>query len=388
MGENKPLLIVGIDPGTTSAYAILDVDRRILHLHSGRELGASKIIQEVHPFGKVVMVASDRARAPSLVENIATKFGAKVYTPPYDLPVDEKRKLASKSLAQNAHEMDALAAALSAHDSLLPLMGKIQALLKEKSLLSYYQEVLETVLRNDLPIHQAIEVVNEENKPREEKTQVERHSQVVKQDNGHTNGHTRVIESLKKDIKILKEQNRKLVKQGTIPKEGTKSTKKQPVSKQSVIRQRNESLEKEIARLQKILARKDSSISTYQNFIAASSSAIVVKKLEHFGEHEYRNKQGALRIQKGDILWVHNPNVFSIKTLEHMRLMHPVIIYSEEPKQHIRDSTQFIFVPAKEVITQELNGLFALADAKKIAAKTDKIEHLKRMVIEYQEQRR
>ena len=43
MGENK-LIVVGIDPGTTTAYAILDLEGNIVVLKSSKNLGLSGVL--------------------------------------------------------------------------------------------------------------------------------------------------------------------------------------------------------------------------------------------------------------------------------------------------------------------------------------------------------
>ena len=89
--ENKKLLIVGIDPGITTAYAVLGIEGDLIHLNSFRQLDLKMLISEIIEFGKVVLVGTDKSKVPRLVEEFATKLGANVMCPSEDLKIEEDR---------------------------------------------------------------------------------------------------------------------------------------------------------------------------------------------------------------------------------------------------------------------------------------------------------
>ena len=45
--DDKRLLIVGIDPGITTAYAVLDIEGSLIHLKSSKQLDLNHLISEI-----------------------------------------------------------------------------------------------------------------------------------------------------------------------------------------------------------------------------------------------------------------------------------------------------------------------------------------------------
>lgn len=108
-------LIVGIDPGTTTAFAALDLDGNLLHLESSRQMNMSDVIAALYNVGKPLVIASDVQEMPYTVEKIRRAFSAVAYTPRQDTSVETKMELTAPFPYQNDHERDALSAALDAY---------------------------------------------------------------------------------------------------------------------------------------------------------------------------------------------------------------------------------------------------------------------------------
>jgi predicted RNase H-like nuclease (RuvC/YqgF family) len=117
----KPL-IVGIDPGSTSAVAAVDLEGNIELLESGKNFPPREIIQRIVKVGKPVIVASDKAKTPSKVEKIASSVGAEIYEPENDLSSERKKELGKGA---NSHELDAVASAVNAQKQLQRDIRKI-----------------------------------------------------------------------------------------------------------------------------------------------------------------------------------------------------------------------------------------------------------------------
>jgi len=116
--SGKPrYLIVGIDPGTTTAIAALDLDGNLLHLSSSRQTSMSDVIEVLYKIGKPLIIASDVHDMPFSVEKIRRAFNGVAYSPRQDMSVETKLELASRFPYQNDHERDSLAAALDAFRS-------------------------------------------------------------------------------------------------------------------------------------------------------------------------------------------------------------------------------------------------------------------------------
>lgn len=114
--SGKPrYLIVGIDPGTTTAFAALDLDGNLLHLQSSRQMTMSDVIEALYKVGKPLIIASDVQEMPFTVEKIRRSFSAIAYSPRQDTSVETKVELTGPFEYQNDHERDALSAALDAY---------------------------------------------------------------------------------------------------------------------------------------------------------------------------------------------------------------------------------------------------------------------------------
>ncbi|MDD1652090.1 MAG: DUF460 domain-containing protein [Methanomicrobiales archaeon] len=107
-------LVVGIDPGTTTAIAALDLDGKVVHLSSSRQRPMSEVIEALYRAGKPLVIASDVKEMPFSVERIRRAFSAVGYTPREDRTVEEKAELVAGLEYGNIHERDALAAAIDA----------------------------------------------------------------------------------------------------------------------------------------------------------------------------------------------------------------------------------------------------------------------------------
>lgn len=108
-------LIVGIDPGTTTAYAALDLDGNLLALRSSRQLTMADLVEELTRVGRPLVIASDVREMPFSVEKVRRSFSAIPFTPKSEISVDEKLEAARPYACKNDHERDALTAALEAH---------------------------------------------------------------------------------------------------------------------------------------------------------------------------------------------------------------------------------------------------------------------------------
>jgi hypothetical protein len=108
-------LIVGIDPGTTTAVAALDLDGNLLHLASSRQMNMADVIESLYKVGKPLIIATDVQEMPYSVEKIRRAFSAIAFVPKQDVSVDTKVEMTAPFEYANDHERDALSAALDAY---------------------------------------------------------------------------------------------------------------------------------------------------------------------------------------------------------------------------------------------------------------------------------
>ena len=89
------LIIVGIDPGTTIGYAILDMsetrsvsehaqehlvldmNKNLITTGSSKQLDLNSLLSTITLYGKVIAIGTDKKKTPSLIEKFAAKTGAK-----------------------------------------------------------------------------------------------------------------------------------------------------------------------------------------------------------------------------------------------------------------------------------------------------------------------
>ena len=74
-------LIVGYDPGTTSAISILDIRGNLISLISKRDIGKANTIKIIAQFGRPLIISTDKNPLPRSVEKLASKFGVKSFIP-------------------------------------------------------------------------------------------------------------------------------------------------------------------------------------------------------------------------------------------------------------------------------------------------------------------
>lgn len=123
-------LIVGIDPGSTSAVAMLNFEGELVGLESGKNFPPSEIITEIVNTGKPIIVTSDKAETPSKVEKISNSVGAHTFELEKDLSQQRKRELGE---GENSHEIDASAAAKHSYKDLRNNIEKIKQIADEEN---------------------------------------------------------------------------------------------------------------------------------------------------------------------------------------------------------------------------------------------------------------
>jgi hypothetical protein len=116
LAKRRDHVVVGIDPGTTTAVAVVGLDGEVLDVLSTRTADTAAVIEWIIERGRPVVVAADVTPMPETVEKIRRSFDAAGWEPERDLPVDTKKHRTRETGWDNDHERDALAAALHAYD--------------------------------------------------------------------------------------------------------------------------------------------------------------------------------------------------------------------------------------------------------------------------------
>ena len=151
-------LIIGLDPGTTTAYAILDSNREIIKVASRRNIKLSSIIRDIIKYGRPLLVGTDKEKVPRLVKKFSLATGAKIVSPPEDRSVREKRNSMNLK-TKNEHEFDALVSAFYAYDKYQKTFRKIKNSLIKNNKIELLDYVITLVLLEEINIYKAVKIL-------------------------------------------------------------------------------------------------------------------------------------------------------------------------------------------------------------------------------------
>ena len=374
MQARKPI-IVGIDPGTTTAYAVLDTGGNLIEADSSRNMGLAELISRTARLGKVIIAGTDKRKVPELVYKYAARMGAKIMSPDEDIPVAEKKSMAKEFHMRNEHENDALASALEAFKGVRHIVEKINRTeYEDKELLK------EMVIKNGMSIKGAMEHLNP--KTDEEDTEM-RESSPVNTDKlmSRLRAYEREIYFLRKYISKLK--NEKFPKQRQIMK---------PMSNERV-----SSLfrfkEERIRSYSNMLKEKDSQISALKqeimeigNIVTDSKNHYILKKLRNLGYLEYEHKKITLKIEDGDILLVDDPNIISRRTLEEIKDKISKIVCEKPMSRKTEDILSAAVISADRLQIHDF-GQFAAVRKEALDREIDKKSVFRKIIIEYKKEK-
>ncbi|MDY6769986.1 MAG: DUF460 domain-containing protein [Candidatus Nanohaloarchaea archaeon] len=156
------LRVVGIDPGTTSGVAVLDLDGELVDYTSRRDFSKDRIIEFIVDAGKPLLVGADVAPAPSLVEEVASNTGSVLVAPETDLDSGYKQDIVDDLPvgAGDAHVRDAAAAAEYARREHADQVAELRRRAREEGVEQHLGDVIELVVNGGLSTAAAIAEVD------------------------------------------------------------------------------------------------------------------------------------------------------------------------------------------------------------------------------------
>ncbi len=370
---NKPI-IVGIDPGTTSGYAILDTTGRTIKTRSAKELDIKTMLSEITQEGTAIAIGTDKRNCPSIIQKFAANTGARIILPIADMAVREKQELTKGKEYGNDHERDALASAIKAYNDLQPLLEKIDRTLRLNEQTHLKEKVTKIVVSNNTSINRAIENLTKKEEPKEEAIKQETKPEKKDPFIEHT-------KNLEKTNIILKNHNTKLLKalnrmkskyrKSITRRSGDANGKKTIDSLWSVIRDcqtRNSMLHDEL--------------SISNKMISNLKGKLLLKKMDNLSWEEYSKRT----IKEGDILLVDDPNVYSERTLESLKEKVPAIIHNIPLSQKLKDKMEITLISAGQFQLMQ-NGQFGLVDRIQLEQEIEKQNILIKIIKNYKKER-
>src|SRR3989344_1344841 len=343
-------LIVGIDPGTTTAYAALTLSGELIKVESSKRFDPKTLIAVVSKYGQPIIVGCDKAEVTSFVRRFATQFCARVVKPKQDLTVRDKKTVVGKRKVKNDHECDALASAILSHRKYQPLFEKIEAYLQHQGKKQYAEALKVLLVKNE-----TLNVVNG--------LQRLLQKPLIKTDGKGfhppaPSSPTTLVRELQKRIVQLEDQNRKLQDEiGELwrAKEILQRAKKTPTN--TLLKEKEHTLHL----LSMKLLDKESSLESQRkrtaaqnHFLANLAGKQLLKKLDNLSESEWQRKH-FLNIQKGDCLLVLDPNIVSDNVVQ--KISGNLVLYKKKLSVH----KDLVYVPADKLKLEEIEHFAAVS---------------------------
>jgi len=395
--KEKAYTIVGVDPGTTTAVAVLDLNGRLLGVKSRKNWSAGEVIDYITSFGKPVVVATDRKNPPEFVSKLKASFQAVLYAPKEDMSVEKKKSMVDGAGGTlNDHERDAMAAALEAYNSYKNKLMNV-----EKRIPSGFDtdEIKAGIIRG-FPLKELIA---------EKKEKVERVEKKVLDENVR-----RELQKKDERIKELEEENRvlrKIVRELENEVERLKG-KIVSLSRDEHLRVRRENyvknLESEVSELRKALKQKDEEIASLKErletvkrmkYLELSREWKAIKCLRKFTRDEIERVEKEMGAIRGETVYIEDVSGGGRATAEMLIEREVKAVIAGNDMSHIaRQLLEDAKIPIikREDIEIEAGEGFAvvrwdrlqkLIEEKMNELKKKELDKLEEILLEYKNQR-
>jgi len=383
--EWKKPLIVGIDPGTTTGCAVLDINGNLVYISSSKQFDLNQLISSVINFGRVVLAGTDKGKVPGLVEAFATKLGARIVSPQEDLKVHEKRKMIDGFNFDNEHQGDALASALFAFKQTKPLLDKIDYFANENKKYDISDRIKELVITKKISIKSAVSVIEKRD---DESNIIEN---VIMNKKINEKDFLRLYDKLRKyenDLRFMRKYNNKL--RNTLNKmekmSVTQDIKKDTKEPDNYRNSRLNFFENLVKSKDDIIGELRLLTKKYESVISMINKVYILKKLDTLGINEFNLKNKIINIQKNDVLLVDNPNIVSNALIELLKDKIFVIVHRNPISKKIENNLPFIFINAKNLEIEEF-PFFGFVEKSDFEIEKNKINWVSKIVNDYKKEK-
>lgn len=386
--KSKPFVIVGIDPGTTTAVALMDLNGNLLDVRSKKGWGLGDVIDYITSIGKPVVIATDKSNPPDQVLKLKASFNAVLWCPKEDMSVEKKRMLSAGYPYLNDHERDAIAVAISAYNS---YKNKIKNIEKRVPAGLDLDFVKAEVIRGN-----SLRDILREDSEREKEEKAERRKQEVQTVN------LSIINELKKENEILRRKVKELSEE--VERLRNKIVE---MSKESYERIRRDNLvrtlQNEIVELRKALKEKEMRIKELEDEIELLKRMKMlelrgwrsVKVLRKFTKEEIDELERDFGIEKGDIILIGDASCGGKSSAEYLCSKEIKAIIVKNEMSHLAKSVfeekniPIISVNDVEIIESYPFALVNYESFEKAYKKAEenlrksKIDRIERLLLEY-----
>jgi uncharacterized protein len=373
LAKRRDHVLVGIDPGTTTAVAIVSLEGEVLDVWSSRTSDTADVIEWIVERGRPIVVAADVTPMPETVEKFRRSFDAAGWTPGADVPIDEKQHRTRDHPYDDDHQRDAMAAALYAFDAHEDQFGRIDRKLppgidrgEVTARVVAGEESVEAVLR-DLADEDEPEAESTEHEPRE-LTEEERRIKNLERQVERLQSHVETLEDrletrderiteLEGSLTGARRQERKEVRKN---REVTRLERKADrlEGERDAAREEVTELEEKVERM-KALWKLDH--SNFSDVSAKKEGLVPVKVVEKFTTGAIREADEQYGIAAGDVVFLRDASGAGRSTADFLAEFEPRVVLKNGGLSEIADEILFeaeIPVgPADVVAMQEVDEL-------------------------------
>ncbi|MFB6303912.1 MAG: DUF460 domain-containing protein [Haloferacaceae archaeon] len=379
-------VVVGIDPGTTTAVAVVDLDGEPLEVYSTRTDDAAAVVEWIVERGRPVVVAADVTPMPETVEKLRRSFDAAGWTPTTDLPVDEKLHRTRDAAYDNDHERDALAAALFAHDDHADQFERIGAKVPPQfdtgevvARVVGSDESVESVL-DDLreddgdaepeESHEPRELTDEERKMRRLERRVERlESHVERLEETVAEKEAR-IEEYEEELSAARREERREVRERREVQRLQRENERLERERDRE-RERADDLETKLERLKALWKLDHSDFSD----VSEGRDLVSVKVIEQFTRDAIDRADERYGLAEGDVVYLRDASGAGPSTAERLAAVEPRVVLRDGNLSDAADEVLFDrgvpVAPASDVTIQEVDDLAVARESEVEAAVED-----------------
>ncbi|QIB76811.1 DUF460 domain-containing protein [Haloferax volcanii] len=387
--KRRDRVIVGIDPGTTTAVAVVGLNGRVLDVHSTRTADTAAVIEWLIERGRPSLVAADVQPMPETVEKFRRSFDAAGWAPASDIPVDEKLHRTREVDYENDHERDALAAALFAfddhEDQFERISRKVPADVDREEVIARVlasEESVEAVLREmdddaddggddaDDESHEEPELTPEEREIRELRSRVERLESHVEDLKSTIEEKDETIEEYKEELSDARREERREARER---REVTRLERENGRLERKV-----ESLESDKAELaDKLDQLKSLWKLDHSNFadVNTDGSLVPVKIVEQFTNGALDHTVEEYGIAAGDVVYLRDASGAGRTTAERLAEFDPKVVLRSGNLSEVADEVLFEadvpVAPADGVTIQEIDELAVAKESEVESAISD-----------------
>jgi len=392
-------VIVGVDPGTTTAIAVLDLNGKLLGVRSKKGWNSAEVIEYILSFGKPVVVATDKSDPPDFVSKLKASFNATLHVPKDDMSVEKKKYLTSpfKHKISNDHERDALSAAIDAYNAHKSKLMNVEKRIPP----GIDADTVKAGIIRGLTLRKLIEKTS-------------RGKSDEKKEKDRPQKSTENVNKLKKILKELEEENRLLRNEVSTLREEVERLRSKMLSlskeEHRKIRRENyiKSLENELSEVRRILKERDKTIEELRSRIELLKSMKMlefsgwksIKVLRKFTRDCIEELESAVGINDGDILYIQMPAGGGRTQAEYLcskgikavisepeKMAHTALSVFEEMGVPVIDENELELRIADGfaiVNTEKFNSIYS---EKLKELKEKKIESIEKIIIEYKKRR-